>query len=371
MGRLKFTLFFVVSILLFHLKKREMRLHEWYKCSSCKEFHSVELDRFLKTTIEDLVKDENNLGAVERLVELLNADNTSDFREACRVLQTEIETLYTTTEFRRAEDAQLTKVVGRLLEVAFHVLSRWKLANFIPRTPQQPVQAVQIWGPTICVCAVEKLCNVDLTTTSLMNKPDWKIFCDILHNWHQTIQLFKQETDHWMELTDIKMHVKPIWFDQNRVYQFPVKVTSFYDSEGNANQLILKYELKINLGASFLTVASGEFLCHLDMRHSKLETMQQTKFRVFEFQTEKFENTTSVLRLAFYESSNTPRVWLRVPMVTHKKHPETTPDFFPIHSGGPKFVEKLKLKAVRRVALIDEQMKEENEQILERLQRLL
>ena len=58
-------------------------------------------------------------------------------------------------------------------------------------------------------------------------------------------------------------------------------------------------------------------------------------------------------------------------MITYNKHPEPIPDLFPIYSGGPTFANKLKMKAVRPVALIDKQMKEENEQLLERLQRLL
>ena len=58
-------------------------------------------------------------------------------------------------------------------------------------------------------------------------------------------------------------------------------------------------------------------------------------------------------------------------MANHKDYPDlTVQNLIPVHSGRLSFAHKLKLRAARPVGLVAEKMKEEHEQLLERLRRL-
>ena len=97
------------------------------------------------------------------------------------------------------------------------------------------------------------------------------------------------------------MHVKPLWFAKNRVYQFPIKVTKS-DVNGkagcgcSANQFILKFEFKMKLETDFLTVASGELRHLTTLRDKIMKTMEEIKLLVFAVQTMNLNDTESACR---------------------------------------------------------------------------
>ena len=179
-----------------------MALHNWYKCDHCPIFHPVETDMFLKVqiyiSVQTFASDEanNNIPINYLRYTLLK-----------RILQTN-----TPRKLR-----QLFQKLDRNLERFQATIRTWN-----------PAEKEDYFGESQnfacshhvvkCIKTKQGVCAGELERAFRGTPLDW--FC-------QVFKLFAREpSKQWMEIDGLKMHVKPLWFAENRVYQFHAKLVA-------------------------------------------------------------------------------------------------------------------------------------------------
>jgi len=149
-----------------------------------------------------------------------------------------------------------------------------------------------------------------------------------------------EPNEEWMELTSFKVHVKPLWFAGNRVYQFP---TQLLRTGRWCQQEEVKFELAFNCKMSdddLKLIMTADFSYTEKWLTSSdgptREKYSRTRLLLWQIGNCKtlFESAFTELRLCYYANSEQPRVWIRCPLVTQRDFPAvTTIDLAPIYSG--------------------------------------
>ena len=108
------------------MTKREMRLHEWYECALCKEFHPLTLNEMVKSTVHTHIMQKNSLlhHTIPQFLEpVLQSRTPHQYVDTCQkvnVQLNELEKLHSSTlvseDFR-----QMVWYVMRQLDGCFHV----------------------------------------------------------------------------------------------------------------------------------------------------------------------------------------------------------------------------------------------------------
>lgn len=169
-----------------------MRLHEWYKCEHCPEFHPVELDVFLKVQSEKAVRSAIQDGLLTHKME--------DLRYSLLKL---------------ILDTSAPQLVRQKFQELDDSLA-WCKAN---KLPKQYIQGLKGHSHVIrCLKANQCICAPK--STRLFEGTSCDLLCKVA-------TIFTAEpSQQWVEITDFKMHMKPLWFTGQRVYQFPTQVVA-------------------------------------------------------------------------------------------------------------------------------------------------
>lgn len=179
-----------------------MQLHEWYKCSTCPEFHPVELDFFLKLWLkatlpsdaQEEMNSETNLSDHNTALYMMLEAKT--FHETCLFSQ-EVERGMAFLKSVKPEHCIDPKIPARFqqdLEIDYHIVKRIK-ANL-----------------RICVSQLKSIFE---ETAPVLT---WR---------HYAVQLFAADAhEQWTEIKSFQLHIKPVWFVANRVYQLSTKMVA-------------------------------------------------------------------------------------------------------------------------------------------------
>lgn len=282
-----------------------MRLHELYKCEHCPEFHPVEFDScvklWTKNFVVDLAERESVLGKVCWGIKLQRILQTSGPAELISQYFLEFDGIL----------ANLRNSIGQA--DLFHGLSA-------------DVHAVY------CIKANKNVC---------IRKWSGCI------QYSEHVELFTREPSRqWMEITDFRVHVKPLWFAKNRVYQFPTYLIRD-ETDNFSRRFYCKIMVDTNL-VNIMTIdldADAHRLVNwilIFQMINVMENQKKSKNQKSAFTSEHiisisepFTLYLSGLRLRFYANSKQPRAWIRFPVVTHKDIPaSTTIDLAPVYSSN-------------------------------------
>lgn len=176
-------------------KKREMQLHKFYKCDLCQEFHPVELDLYLKVAIEMLVRE-------FAYMEGERATSIQNLRFSLLRL------LLETSTPREARGS-----IHYIEKISAHDALR----NLNPRREGNRRQVEISFYVVKCIKLNQRLCT---------HKARWLFdWPDESHYNKRAVELITSEAnEQWMEIIGFKMHVKPLWFTGNAVYQFRTQI---------------------------------------------------------------------------------------------------------------------------------------------------
>ena len=205
-----------------------MGLHELYKCEHCPEFHTIELDLFLKVFFqvcvgqcaqrETDVKTEKKYLCNTLLYDILNSDSPNEVRRYFQLLDRNIENV---------------KALGTACGLIEDNINEFALCKKEVNSAYQVVKCIKA-GQRVCVRKLKVL---------LGGQP--------VHYLYRVAELFSSEpSQQWMEVFKFNIHVKPLWFTRNRVYQFPTRIVAAQSEiEG-----VTRYDCKIKVAGEFKLV---------------------------------------------------------------------------------------------------------------------
>merc|ERR1712106_347977 len=344
--------------------QREMRLHEWYKCDFCKEFHPLTLNWTIKTTVHTDILGEHPMlheSVPELLKPVLQSRTLSQYTDNCQLVDEKLNKLQKMlTSTRASEDRQMVFYAKHQLDGCFHVAKC--LAE----------------QKNICVTEIKKRFILDPKFPERDMNGIIQYMASYMHvQIYQPVRVFTSDpADHWLEITGFKLHIAPLWFNGSRVYQFHVKVNGYHDSIQDTTH----YELSMKIGSTNQPVLSW------DSEHTPRPTeFDKMKNLIMSFQLMMTSQVSGIpllseLRLCYYGNSKTPRVWIRSPLAQRVAGSNPL-DFVPIYSDESsafpmnsvfaiKKKKKKKKKKKARMMLAVDQKIDENLNIIERLERL-
>ena len=183
-----------------------MGLNELYKCENCPEFHPVELDLLLRALTLDLVgkvaKAETDGGRPDKfrcysvLNDILRNGSPNEVWRYFDLLDRNIQHLKASQGFRdlREEDCELYSAAIENIDSSYHVVKCMKT------------------NQCICASKLKKMLRGQPFVWSMQ---------------YRIVELFTSEpSQQWMEIVQFNINVKPIWFTDSRVYQFPTQVVA-------------------------------------------------------------------------------------------------------------------------------------------------
>ena len=213
-------------------------LADAYECATCKHFHPVELDRLVKG-IEEFAQYQHAahhpyLPEHPPLM-LLQSDSFAEFRDARKRIEKLIAQFKMTEKKGSPEDRQLYLYVRRNME-GFYYVAKCMKANL-----------------PVCVREMERFYGFDeAAPTKKYIGVETKRQAAQNYNLMQVVRIFTSDPiDHWIEIKEFTMHIKPLWFVGDKVYQFPIELAG---SPGPGKTMQFKCQLKI--GESAESVAS-------------------------------------------------------------------------------------------------------------------
>ena len=194
-----------------------MRLHKWYKCEHCPEFHPFEVDVFLKLQTKNVVYSNTKIEAEppKLSVESLRFTWLHYILESndLYLAQQYVQYVEETRTYDKNRDLNPLQAENRnIFEYCYHVVK--------------------------CIMMNKLICS---RKSKLENSQILKPF------FWRAIDLFTSDAqEQWMEVFKFKMYVKPLWFTLNMVYQFQVQILDSYSQSHQGD--FRQYECKIMLG---------------------------------------------------------------------------------------------------------------------------
>ena len=166
---------------------------------------------------------------------LLHSDSFCEFRAACKRIEKLVGQFKMTEKKGSAEDRQLFFHVRRNMEGFYYVAKCMKA-----KLP-------------ICVSEMERFYGFDeAAPTQNYIGVETKRQAAQNYNMMQIVRLYTSDPiDHWIEIEQFTMHVKPLWFVGDKVYQFPIELTGTPDMGKT-----MRYKCQLKIGADTETVVS-------------------------------------------------------------------------------------------------------------------
>ena len=340
-----------------------MKIHEFYKCEKCNEFHSIDYDIFIKrfTQQQDQIRVRNNM--------LVQINDWMSF------LPTNLIRSYS-----NARNTRAVKLVDRSLDaMGSRILSvESRISSNCPEKREEAMMGRFYWEYCRCICKAigtdEKTCMVELKNRSGSHYlPKLSLAGNGLAvaALNQYMKVFTTEpANQWIEITGfcVSLTVNPSWFSGNRVYQFPVRVypTIITDFDKYFECALTTN----NQNGPILTFFAGPLeLDRIACMRDQTLTFWQRYLLVTQILTLR---TWSVIRLVYYDNETKPRIWIRSPG-TSRELTNSIADFLPIYAKPPNsnITGGLaqKLKEAQILAPINLKLKQ-NQEIMERLSRL-
>ena len=239
-----------------------MRLHEWYKCEHCPEFHPVELDLFLKAHTRENIPD-----FARKEMEMVN--NSNDY------MYTVLDTILKTSSLHEVGQQfnQLDKNFARA-----KVLDASQ--NFDHRTAQLATRNYKMFeSERQMVMHIKRNQRICVRTMKNMFEGARPHLC-------RAVEIFTSNpSEQWKEVTDFKMKVKPLWFTGNRIYQFLTRIVLIV-LEG----LYTRYECKVMLDGEVIEILTfslrvSGYPCHAHWS-AKGPSLEQTKVWLLPWQSD-------------------------------------------------------------------------------------
>lgn len=304
-----------------------MRLHKWYKCEHCPEFHPFELDSFVKNYVvvsaEANTQAEANDGRPKeyfrytillRLLETTAPDKIWQYFQLLDQNNANLMACTNNNAILTADEIKMWSNSHKMFEEEYHVVK--------------------------CAKAGQRICA--RKWQNMLEETEQPFMA-------QAVELFKSgPNEQWMEIFGLKLHVKPLWFTGTRVYQFFTRVLRSCTSTRDFH----RFDCTIFVNGKFSELLTFDLRCSI---HYKTEMEQPGRELTIE-DIKPFLLTRSItelgftgglyllinpiatfikeLRLCYYAHTEKPRAWIRCPIATEEDLPGATPvDLAPIHSG--------------------------------------
>jgi len=281
---------------------RVVRLHEWYECDLCKEFHPVSLNSIITSTVRGDILSKNPMfhQRISQLLEpllQLRPPSMPEYVGICQQVDAELNELK-----KFVSSAQASVSSKEFRQMVWDNMHQLDCCFYVAKCFAE--------GKRICVKEIKQrfILDPEQPERDLYGLPE-----NIVFNMHievyQAVRVFTSDpVDHWFEITDFNLHIEPLWFNCSRVYQFYVKV-----SGDQPDKETTRYEISMKIGSAYQPVLNWESKSTHGRACLELGNMKKS-IMSFQLLTTKGSPLLSELRLCYYGNNKKPRVWIRSPL---------------------------------------------------------
>lgn len=244
-----------------------MQLQEWYKCPTCPEFHPVELDVCFKMILKGTLPSQ----AQE---EMRSGDN--------------FYYLY-------------AELYGMLEAKTFQDVHYWSQEVEQSIAFLRSVNSKHLGNPNLIRCqqnleadyALVKSVKANSRICSSMLKSIFEEVTPVVNWRYYAVQLFSSDaTEQWMEVKPFQLHIKPVWFATNRVYQLPTEIVVSKTGDSSNNLVTYMYMCKIMDDGKFKTILTFKYNYTANM-YNRVSCVDQVKPLVLSIQADSKNNTNA------------------------------------------------------------------------------